>query len=89
MEKFYKIGQEETESIEYFLRNETWSGAKDRIDTATDEQITATAERIAEYYSDSEAVSETTLNDLVWFECDDIFYPEEEEEESEDEEENE
>jgi len=85
MEKFYKINQEDVSSIEDFLRNETWSGTKDRIDKATDEQITATAERIAEYYSDSEAVSETTLNDLVWFECDDIFYPEEESEEGEEE----
>ena len=63
---------------------EFWAGAKDRIDNATDEQIEKVEERIKEYFDGCEDIenipSETTINDIVWFECDDIFFPDEEDE---------
>lgn len=60
-------------------RFEFWSGAKDRMDDATEEQREAVYARIEEfaYWGD---VTETAINDLVWFECGDIFFPDEEEE---------
>ena len=64
-----------------------WAGAKDRIESASDEQIEKVAERIEEYFNcGGEIPTETQINDLVWFECDDIFFPEEEEENEESEE---
>lgn len=64
---------------------EFWGGARDRMDGATDEQREEVAERIEEYLScpDGRMPTETDINDLVWFECDDILFPEEEEEEEE------
>ena len=71
-------------------RFEFWSGAKDRMDNATPEQIEKVKERIESYFEGCEDIenipSDTTINDIVWFECDDIFFPEEEEEENEDDE---
>lgn len=59
-----------------------WAGAKDRMDVATDEQREAVYDRIEEFYGCSECLpSETDINDLVWFECDDIFFPDEDEDE--------
>ena len=59
-----------------------WSGANDRIETATPEQIEQVRQRIESTFCDEENIPEDVdINDLVWFECDDIFYPEEEEEE--------
>lgn len=70
----YTISYTVTTDLDCF---EFWSGAKDRMDGATDEQRERAYERIAEYCECCEDVSETTINDLVWFECDDIFFPEE------------
>lgn len=39
------------------------------------------ADRIEGCFSYDDTPTATDINDLVWFECDDIFYPEEEEEE--------
>ncbi len=61
-------------------RFEFWSGAKSRMDNATDEQREEVYRRIAEYCEYAEDVSEGSINDLVWFDCDDIFFPEETEE---------
>lgn len=63
----------------YLPHFEFWSGAKDRMDDATDDQRKQVFERISEYVSDlwsniHENPTETEINDLVWFECDDIFY---------------
>lgn len=71
--------------VEFDINNfDFWAGAKDRIENATEEQIEKVEERIKEYFEDCEDIenipSETTINDIVWFECDDIFFPEEEEE---------
>lgn len=57
-----------------------WSGARDRIESATERQKQKVKERIEEYFYDEEP-TETEINDLVWFECDDIFDNEEEQEE--------
>lgn len=57
---------------------EFWSGARSRMDSATEEQRAAVYARIEEYAEFGD-VTETAINDLVWFECDDIFFPEEEE----------
>jgi len=56
-----------------------WAGAEDRMNDATDEQREAVDERLQELFEDSGDIpTETEINDVVWFECDDIFYPEEE-----------
>lgn len=57
-----------------------WSGARDRIESATESQKQKVKERIEEYFYDEEP-TKTEINDLVWFECDDIFDNEEQEEE--------
>lgn len=63
-----------------------WGGAKSRMEDATYDQRRAVADRIEECFSyDDNIPTDTDINDLVWFECDDIFYPEEEEEEEEEE----
>ena len=54
-----------------------WSGAADRWDNATDEQREQVVDRLEEYFCD-ETPTETQINDIVWFECDDIFFNEEE-----------
>lgn len=56
-----------------------WAGAKHRMDDATDEQREEVFQRIVEY-TISETWTETEINDFVWFDCDDIFFPEEESE---------
>lgn len=63
-----------------------WAGAKDRMDDATPEQIEKVAERIEDWLDQGEIPEEVQINDFVWFECDDIFFPEDEDEEEEDEE---
>ena len=56
-----------------------WAGAKHRMDDATDEQREAVYERIESIFDCFDDLpSETDINDLVWFECDDIFFPDEE-----------
>lgn len=59
---------------------EFWGGAKARMDDATEEQRQLVYARIEDAFVD-DFPTETDVNDLVWFECDDIFYPEEEDEE--------
>ena len=60
-----------------------WSGAKDRMDDATEEQRRQVEERINDVFALGEMPTDDDINDFVWFECDDIFYPEEEDEEDE------
>ena len=70
-------------------RFEFWAGAKDRMDDATEEQKRKVAERLEEYFAGYEDIenipTDITINDIVWFECDDIFFPEENEEDKGDE----
>ena len=62
-----------------------WAGAKDRMDDATDEQIKKVEQRIFEFYDCGGFIpTETQINDLVWFDCDDIFYPEDYDEDDND-----
>lgn len=56
-----------------------WSGARDRMESATDTQKQKVKERIEEYFYDEEP-TETEINDLVWFDCEDIFEDEDEDE---------
>ena len=59
---------------------EFYVGAKSRMDDATEEQRQLVCARLEDIFVD-EIPTETDVNDFVWFECDDIFYPEEEDEE--------
>lgn len=59
---------------------EFWAGARDRMNSATEDQKQLVYSRIEDTFFD-DFVSETEINDLVWFDCDDIFYPDEEGEE--------
>lgn len=70
-----------------FEKFDFWAGAKDRIESATEEQKALVKERIEDWLRDLEDCGqipeETAINDLVWFDCDDIFFPEEQEQDEE------
>lgn len=51
---------------------EFWGGAKDRMDSATDEQRKEVYDQI-EILCYEQECSMTDINDFVWFECDEIF----------------
>lgn len=55
---------------------EFWAGALDRMNGATEEQRQRVYARIEDVFMD-DFPSEIDVNDLVWFECDDIFFPDE------------
>ncbi len=76
----YTITYKVTKDLDNF---EFWAGAQDRMNDATSEQREQVFERIAEKIECNEDVTETDINDLVWFECDDIFFPEDEDEDEE------
>lgn len=84
MEKYFNLGEESIESIIEHLESESWGGAKDRISSATEEQIEQVAETLKELFGD-EYITETTINDFVWFDCDNIFEDDEDEEDDEEE----
>lgn len=67
-----------------------WSGARDRWNDATDDQKKEVWNRIQEWADcrENDLLSDTEINDLVWFECDDIFYREEDEDENDEDEED-
>lgn len=67
------------------IGNELWSGAQDRWRDADDDTREAVFDRICEWTADDEEVDMTTVNDLIWFECDDLFFPEDEEDEEDEE----
>lgn len=62
-----------------------WSGAADRMAAATDEQRHEIFDRIeilTELAAENgQLLTETDVNDYVWFECDDVFDEDEEDEE--------
>lgn len=76
----YTITYKVTQDLDNF---EFWASAQDRMNDATSEQREQVFERIAEEFEYNEDVTETDINDLVWFECDDIFFPEDEDEDEE------
>ena len=71
----YTITYKVTQDLDKF---EFWAGARDRMNDATNKQREQVFERIAEEFEYNEDLTETDINDLVWFECDDIFFPEDE-----------
>lgn len=72
------------------LEYELWCGAQERWEAADEDTREAVFERICDWTADEEEVDMTTVNDIIWFECDDLFFPEDDEEEdSEDDEEDE
>lgn len=69
-----------------------WSGAKDRVDGLTEEQLDALVWHLEEIFADSEKVTDTMINDYIWFEEDTwkeaIGYKDEDDEDEESEEED-
>lgn len=59
----------------YWLFHNLWAGAKQRWDDGSDEQRLQVVDRILEYFEDA---SDVEINDFVWFDCDDIWFPDEE-----------
>lgn len=58
-----------------------WGPAKEKWIDATDEQHEAVWDMLEESFA-NEVPEETTVNDAVAYDCDDIFFPEDEYEES-------
>ncbi len=61
----------ELDDLEYIL----WSGAKDKWISATDEQRERVLTLLGEIFENT-IPDLTTVNDVIWFECDNIFYDE-------------
>ena len=59
---------------------EFWGGAKERMDSATDEQQQEVYDQI-EILCYEQDCSQIDINDFVWFECDEIFDEDENEDE--------
>lgn len=61
------------------IGHELWSGAKDRWGEADYETRVAVWDRVKEWADcvscDGHLPSITQINDIIWFECDDLFYP--------------
>ena len=60
----------------YDLKEICWSGAIDRIDEVlemSDEKQDQFIEYIKENLGEEEHLSTTTLNDFIWFDCDDFI----------------
>ena len=70
-----------TEDIGYKL----WSGARERWEDADDDTREAVFDRVCDWTEEEDEVDMTTVNDLIWFECDDLFFPEDGEEDEDDE----
>lgn len=47
-----------------------WSGAKDRVEGLTEEQLDALVWHLEDIFADSEKVTDTMINDYIWFEED-------------------
>lgn len=63
-------------AIHYYLDTHLWQGARDRWNDATYEQKQAVVDRIEDYFDNP---TDVEINDFVWFDCDDIFFPEDNE----------
>lgn len=70
---------ESIEDLESTLKDLCWGGASDRLQSATDEQIEQAMTKLQELFY--EPTDLTTINDELWFYCDEIFDAEEEDEE--------
>lgn len=56
------------------LDNKLWGGAADKWNNATDEQKELIWNNLCDF---NEFDSFTQINDYIWYDCDEIFYPEE------------
>lgn len=63
----------------YGLVDELWSGAKERWQEADEETRIAVWDRVKDWVDavscDGYIPTMTQINDIIWFECDDLFYP--------------
>lgn len=69
------------------LKEICWSGAIQRIEEVEeldDDKQQEFVDYVIEMLEDNEHLSTTTLNDFIWFECDDFIEELKEEEEEED-----
>ena len=61
------------------LGDELWSGAKERWQEADEETRIAVWDRVKDWIDsisyDGYIPTMTEINDLIWFDCDDLFYP--------------
>lgn len=70
------------------LGEHLWSGARDRWNDADDDTREAVFERILDWFDnldDEDEIEITKINDAIWFDCADLFFPEEDEEEDDEE----
>lgn len=77
-EKYITVSQE----FDFWdMDRELWSGAKDRWKDADLKTREAVWGRICDYVACFEDAGDVVpmckINDLVWFNCDDLFFPEE------------
>lgn len=75
----------------YDLLNLCWSGAKDRVQSLSDDELDALLEHLEMVFADQEEVTDDDINDYIWFEdetwMDAIGLSEDEDDEEEDDEE--
>lgn len=58
------------------LGDELWDGALERWKEADEATRSAVWDRVKDYVeSTDEVVDITQINDIIWFECDDLFFP--------------
>ena len=58
--------QEDSYDLIDFLQRETWAGAYDRMQSATDEQLEEVVDTLQDVFSEPTDI--TTINDFLWFE---------------------
>lgn len=78
----YVVTLESKEELDYLL----WGGAEEKWRSATEAQKEEVWNILEEMFNngieaDTTVNALTSINDFVWFSCDDIFYPNEEDEE--------
>lgn len=75
----------------YDLLNFCWSGAKDRVQVLSDDELDALLAHLEMIFADQEEVTDDDINDYIWFEdkewMDAIGLSEDEDDEEEDDEE--
>lgn len=73
------------EELVKYLKENSWGGARDRINSLDYETLLQKSEVLLDYFSECSETELNELNDEIWF--GDLFNEEEEEEEKEEEEE--
>lgn len=59
-----------------------WSGAYDRVKELSYDRLQELGQLIEDVFCDC-TPTDTDINDFVWFDCDDFFYPDEDENDEE------